>query len=452
MNTQDAKKRLHRGRLSPGPIARYKAALQQDSFAGLVLVLFAISALVWANSSARDSYAALAEYHFGPKSLGLNLSVTEWASDFLLALFFFLVGLELKQEFTIGSLRDPRKAAVPILAAFTGMAGPILVYCGVQIITGSGVYDGWAIPVATDIAFALGILAIAGKGMPSVAGIFLMTLAIADDLGGIIVIAIFFSDGVNFLWLLGGFAIAAVFGLLCFKRWNRWYLLWPLALVTWYCFFRAGVHATISAVLLGFCVPTTVRADEEPMTVRFAHKFEFFSAGVVLPIFAFFAAGVNIVDAGGIVPLLVDPVAIGIYLGLPLGKFLGICGGTILFIKLFKLKLGDGMRMGDLVPISVLAGIGFTVSLLIATLSFPAGSVHEAHSRVGVLLGTLLSVIFGYILAHLRVRTLRKRGLIATQEEEDALDAKLKEEEQTYHKRKREEEERAHQQRKRTQK
>ena len=395
------------------PVTRYSQALRNESFAGLVLVISAVVALIWANSPGRDTYFALAATKIGPESLGLHLDLAHWAADFVLALFFFVVGMELKQEFTIGSLNDPRKAALPVLAAVTGMLGPIGVYCATQAISGARIYDGWAIPVATDIAFALGVLALVGKGLPKAAGIFLMTLAVADDLGGIIVIAIFFSEGVNFLFLGGGLLVAAVFGLLCWKGWNRWWLLWPLALVCWYCFFRAGVHATISAVVLGFMIPTsTTDADDTPLTERYSERLIFWSAGIALPIFAFFAAGVNITDAGGITALLADPVAIGIYLGLPLGKCIGIFCGTWLFVKVFRLKLGEGLHLGDIFPMSILAGIGFTVSLLIAQLSFAPTDPHEAHARVGVLLGTLLSVILGALATRIRVRHHRASGTL----------------------------------------
>ncbi len=384
-------------------IGRYRRALLNESFAGMLLVLFALIALFWANSPVRESYFAIANTVVGPHALHLDLTIAQWAADGLLTLFFFVVGLELKQEFTTGSLHDPRKAAVPIIAAVCGMAGPIGVYVIVQLITGSVEFGGWAIPVATDIAFALAVLSIFGKGLPAAARTFLMTLAVADDLGGIIVIAIFFSDGIDILWLAAAIACILLFGFLTRKRITKWWLLWPLAILAWYFMHGSGIHATIAGVALGMMVPARATAEEKrPLAKQFTEKIEFYSAGFVVPVFAFFAAGVNIVDSGGILGMLGDPVAIGIYLGLPVGKLIGISGGVWIMLRFFKLKLGEGISMADIVPVSLVAGIGFTVSLLIAQLSFAPTDPHEAHARVAVILGSLLAVISGAIALRIR--------------------------------------------------
>ena len=382
---------------------RYAKALHNESFAGMLLVAGALLALVWANSPIRDSYFTIANTVVGPHVLHLDLTIAQWAADGILTIFFFVVGLELKQEFTTGSLHDPKKAAVPILAAVCGMAGPIGVYVLVQLITGSGTYGGWAVPVATDIAFALAILSIFGKGLPAAARAFLMTLAVADDLGGIIVIAIFFSDGIDILWFAAAIAAIAAFGFLCKKRITYWWLLWPIAIFTWYAMHGSGIHATIAGVALGMMVPARAAAGEsESLTARFSGTMEFYSSGFVVPIFAFFAAGVNIIDSGGVLGMLSDPVAMGIYLGLPVGKLIGISGGVWIMIRFFKLKLGENLSIKDIIPVSLVAGIGFTVSLLIAQLSFDPTDPHEAHARVAVILGSLLAVIFGAITLRMR--------------------------------------------------
>lgn len=249
---------------------RYAKALHNESFAGMLLVAGALLALVWANSPIRDSYFTIANTVVGPHVLHLDLTIAQWAADGILTIFFFVVGLELKQEFTTGSLHDPKKAAVPIIAAVCGMAGPIGLYVLVQLITGSGTYGGWAVPVATDIAFALAILSIFGKGLPAAARAFLMTLAVADDLGGIIVIAIFFSDGIDILWFAAAIAAIAAFGFLCKKRITYWWLLWPIAIFTWYAMHGSGIHATIAGVALGMMVPARAAAGEsESLTARF---------------------------------------------------------------------------------------------------------------------------------------------------------------------------------------
>ncbi|MCF2706735.1 Na+/H+ antiporter NhaA [Arcanobacterium haemolyticum] len=392
------------------PLSSYKQALTNESFAGVVLLIAAVIALIWSNSPVRSSYFAISEYIIGPASLHLAMPVATWASDGILALFFFVVGLELKQEFTTGSLHDPRKAAVPILAALFGMLGPIGVYVLVQHITGSGEMGGWAVPVATDIAFALAVLAIFGKGLPPAARAFLMALAVADDLGGILVIGIFFSNGINFLWLLASLASVAVFGVLVHKRIIRWWLLWPLGILAWYFMHSAGIHATIAGVLLGMVVPARPgKGEKEPLTHRLTDACSFASSGFVLPIFAFFAAGVNLVDSGGFGAMLTDPVAMGIYLGLPLGKCIGIFGGVWLLTRVFRLRLGNGIDLADIFPVSLVAGIGFTVSLLIAYLSFDATNPHEPHARVAVILGSLISMLLGALALKVRLAT-RERG------------------------------------------
>ncbi|XCB29430.1 Na+/H+ antiporter NhaA [Arcanobacterium hippocoleae] len=290
-----------------------------------------------------------------------------------------------------------------MVAAVFGMLGPILVYTLIQVIGQTGHYEGWAIPVATDIAFALAVLGLFGKGMPPAARTFLMTLAVVDDLLGIILIAVFFAAELNFIALTISIAIISIFGLLTQKRFTKWYILWPLGILAWYFMFISGVHATISAVALGLTVPAIQRKrEEEPMTAHFAHKIEFSSAGFVLPVFAFFAAGVNVVDSGGVLSLLSDPVAVGVYLALPIGKLIGITGSVFFMIKVCKLQLGRSLKIADIVPVSLIAGIGFTVSLLIATLSYPTGSDYGAHARVAVLVGTLLSAILGGVSAKIR--------------------------------------------------
>ena len=388
---------------SMNPLVRYRHALRNESVGGLVLVAGAIIALIWANSPVRESYFTISEAVIGPPALHLDLTIAEWAADGLLTVFFFVVGLELKQEFSTGSLHDPKKAAVPILAAVCGMAGPIGVYCLIQVVTGSSEYGGWAIPVATDIAFALAILAIFGKGLPAAARTFLMTLAVADDLGGIIVIAIFFSSGINFLWLALAVVAIALFGFLAKKRIIHWWILWPIAILAWYFMHSSGIHATIAGVALGMEVAARPAEGEvHGLTHTFTKKFEFASSGFVVPIFAFFAAGVNITEAGGLGELLADPVSVGIYLGLPLGKCIGITGGVWIMLRFFKLSLGEGIKLGDIVPISFVTGVGFTVSLLIAQLSFPANHPHEAHAKVAVILGSLLAIILGAIALKIR--------------------------------------------------
>lgn len=385
------------------PITWYKEKLHSETFAGGMLMLGALIALIWANSPARESYFDLSNTIVGPSSIGLDLSIATWASDGLLAIFFFVIGLELKTEFITGSLRDIKQALVPMLAAVCGIAGPVLIYVLIITITGSGVYDGWAIPVATDIAFALAVLGLFGKGLPTAARTFLLTLAVVDDLLGILIIAIFFTSSISFLWLAVSFATIIVFAVLVNKRITHWWLLWPIAIFAWATMHASGVHATIAGVLMGLSIPAIAAAKEsKPLTEFFGEKLDFWSSGIVLPIFAFFAAGVNIVDSGGLGDVFTHPVALAIYLALPVGKFIGIWGGTVLLTKVFRLRLGKGLLLADIAAVSLIAGIGFTVSLLIAQLSFDQSLDVAGYSRVAVIIGTLLSAVLGSIAVHIR--------------------------------------------------
>lgn len=392
------------------PVAWYRDKLHSETFAGGILLLGAAIALIWANSPLREGYATLSNTIVGPSSLHLDLSISSWASDGLLAIFFFVVGLELKTEFVTGSLRDMRQALVPMIAAVCGMAGPVLVYVSIIAISGSGVYDGWAIPVATDIAFALAVLGLFGKGLPTAARIFLLTLAVVDDLLGITIIAVFFTDHISLPWLAASFAAIAIFAVLLRRGLTSWWLLWPLAIIAWAAMHSAGIHATIAGVLMGLSVPALARAGEDrPLTEHFGERFEFWSAGIVLPIFAFFAAGVNIVDSGGFVAMLTNPVAIGIFLALPLGKFLGIWGGTALITKIFGLKLGKHLYLADIAAVSLVSGVGFTVSLLIASLSFEPDHPYAGFARIAVILGSVIAAVLGAIALRLRAHS-RSRG------------------------------------------
>lgn len=401
-----------------GVITRYRKALKNETIAGIVLIIGAVVALVWANfpvKEARELYETIAFTELFELA-GHSMSASVIAADFLLALFFFIVGLELKQEFVIGSLRDVKQALVPILAAVFGMVGPIAVYSIVQLLSDSPNWSGWAVPVATDIAFALGVLGLFGKGLPIALRTFLMTLAVVDDLLGITIIAVFFSSNLNFVFLTLSILTIGVFGFMVQRRITHWYILWPLGLLAWLFMFISGIHATIAAVGLGVTVPAIQRKDEPlPMTEHITERLNFYSAGIVLPIFAFFAAGVNVVDSGGVMAMLTDPAAMGIYLGLPVGKTVGITLGVMLLVYVFKLKLGKGLSIPDVMAVSMVSGIGFTVSLLIATLSFAPDDVAGPHARVAVLLGTFISLVLGALLLRMRASWHAKHPHIAAE-------------------------------------
>lgn len=387
---------------------RFARFVSDDIVAGSILIIAAVIALIIANfpvGAVREGYAWFSELGVNPATgfgavlvkLHLNLTIAEWARDGILAIFFFVVGLELKQEFTHGALHDPKTAAMPILAALFGMVGPASVYLIVTAITGDSAWHGWAIPTATDIAFAVAILGIFGRGLPSGARTFLLTLAVADDLGGIIVIALFYGQSPNLLMLIPMLLAAALFSFLCRKRVIKWWLLVPLAIICWYFMHASGVHATISGVVLGMSVPANqLEGEMRNLVEDLSLKVNPISGAFAVPVFAFFAAGVNIVDNGGF-SMLTNPVALSVMLALPLGKFIGISGSVFVMEKFTPLHLEKGITIADIVPISFVAGIGFTVALLISHLSFKGDDLLTQAGSIGVVMGTLASVIIGAI-------------------------------------------------------
>ncbi|WP_338403755.1 Na+/H+ antiporter NhaA [Cellulosimicrobium arenosum] len=373
---------------------RTRSWVTRETTGGALLIGAAVIALIWANSPWREVYFDLAGTEVGPEALHLHLSLATWAADGLLAIFFFVVGLELKHEFVAGSLRNPRQAGVPMIAAVGGMALPAIIFVVVLNVMGdNAATDGWAIPTATDIAFALAVLAVFGKGLPTAVRTFLMTLAVVDDLLAIIIIAIFYTAEIHWAWLGLSLVTVAVFTYMVRRRRTRWWILLPLAFVAWALMHASGVHATIAGVLLGFAVPALAMYGEDlSRTSSMEHLWRPVSAGIALPIFAFFAAGVSIVDEGGFTELIVQPVAIAIIAGLLLGKLVGILSVTWLLVRFTGLRLAQGIGVRDLLPVGFLAGIGFTVSLLIAELSFPDAE-HTGAAKLGILTASVVAAL-----------------------------------------------------------
>ena len=422
------------GRSSYGESLRIGEILRKETVGGILLLVATVAALIWANSPASDTYFAVRDFEFGYEPWHLELSVGAWAADGLLAIFFFLVGLELKKEFVAGDLRDMRRAIVPIAAAFGGVVVPALIYAAVNLIAGSDGMRGWAIPTATDIAFALAVLAVISSHLPSALRIFLLTLAVVDDLLAITIIALFYSDNVQPLYLLWMLLPLALFTLLVqrvprffgTRRWPAWVILLPLAVATWALMHASGVHATVAGVLLGFAVPVLRRGPDRKklpanpeapgLSEIFEHRFRPISTGIAVPIFAFFSAGVAIGGWDGLSRVLADPVAIGIILALVLGKPIGILLTTWGITAGTKAKLDPDLRWVDLLGIGILAGIGFTVSLLVNDLSFAVGSAHNDDAKVGILAASVLAAVLASILLTARNRRYR---LIEQEERRD---------------------------------
>jgi NhaA family Na+:H+ antiporter len=404
---------------------RITAILRKETVGGILLLCAAVVALIWANSPWVDGYESLRTFAFGPEALHLHLhlSVEAWASDGLLAIFFFLAGLELKREFVAGDLRDPRRAAVPIAAAVGGVIVPAVIYTVVNATSAAGATKGWAIPTATDIAFALAVLAVIGRHLPSALRTFLLTLAVVDDLLAIVIIAFFYTEDLATTPLLGALVPLGLFAALVQRRVRSWWLLLPLAFATWALVHASGVHATVAGVLLAFVVPVvrSQRAggpDAGPgLAEHFEHRFRPLSSGVAVPIFALMAAGVTLGGWDGARSAFVDPIAIGIVLGLVLGKPLGIVTATWLVSRFTKADLDDDLAWIDVLGLGILGGIGFTVSLLIGDLAFGAGSTQDDHVKVAILVGSLTAAVLAAGVLTARNRTYRRLSQI---EQEDA--------------------------------
>lgn len=385
--------------------------LRTERMGGVLLLLGAVAGLAWANSPWAESYHAVRDLHVGPGSLHLSLSIGDWAKDGLLAVFFFVVGLEFKRELVAGQLRRPATAIVPTVAAVGGMVAPALIYVAFNATHENGSLAGWAVPTATDIAFALAVLGVVGRSLPTALRAFLLTLAVVDDLLAIIVIALFYTASLHLLPLLGAAACVAVFGYLLHKRITTPWLLVPLALVAWALLHGSGVHATIAGVALGMVVPAVAKPGERrPMVERWEHSWRPVSAAVAVPIFALFAAGVT-VNTAVLSDALHDPVAQGVTLGLVLGKPLGIVAATFVVATFTRASLDRGLTWWDVLGVGVLGGIGFTVSLLVGDLSF-AGERQE-EVKLAVLCGSLIAAIAGAAMLYVRGRTYRRRALAA---------------------------------------
>lgn len=383
--------------------ARIADVLRKEAVGGALLLVAAVGALVWANSPWSAGYFSLRDAQVGPPALHLRLTLGAWAADGLLAIFFFVAGLELKREFVAGDLRDPARAAVPVAAAVGGVLVPALLYAAVNL-GGSGDITGWAIPTATDIAFALAVLAIIGSHLPSALRTFLLTLAVVDDLLAITIIATFYTHDLHVAPLLLALVPLALFTIAVQRRIRSWWLLLPLAATTWTLVHASGVHATVAGILLGFAVPVIRQsAGEGPgLAEHFEHRWRPLSASVAVPVFAFFAAGVTVGGASGLSSALRDPVAIGILVGLVVGKPVGVLGATWLVARFTRAELDADLAWWDVLGLAMLAGVGFTVSLLIGELAFGPGSDRDNHVKVAVLAGSITAAALAVILLRAR--------------------------------------------------
>lgn len=375
-------------------------ALRTETVGGLVLLAAAVVALVWANTPWSGTYEHIRDFRFGIHTLGLDLSVGHWTADGLLTVFFLVAGIELKRELVIGELRTPATAALPVVAALCGMAVPAGVYL-TTIWLGGGSGQGWAVPMATDIAFALAVLAVLSTHLPSALRAFLLTLAVVDDLGAILMIAVFFTSDLNLAPLAGAVAGLVLFYVLQRFRVRGWWCYVPLGVATWALMYNSGVHATVTGVAMGLIL-RTVRDEGEDASPgeRTEHLLRPVSAGVAVPLFALFAAGVS-VSAGVVGEVFTRPEPLGVVLGLVVGKTVGIFAGTYLAARFTRARLNPDLAWADVFALAVLAGIGFTVALLIGELAFPDAADAE-HIKAAVLLGSLIAATVAALLVKRR--------------------------------------------------
>lgn len=417
-------------RLAPHELWRgVHATAQSDTVGGALLLGATVVALLLANSPLSDLYTSVRDFTLGPHAIHLDLSIGEWAADGLLAIFFFVVGLELKEEFVAGKLRNPRQAALPIAAAFGGVAVPALIFTAIALASDSeGALRGWAIPTATDIAFAVAVLAVVGRFLPPALRVFLLTLAIVDDFIAITIIAVVYTEGLQLQWLLLALVPLVLFGLLTQRGVISWWLLVPLGVLTWALVHASGIHATVAGVLLGFTVPvvasqrarvqSSVDEDGTPVydgiAAYLADQWGVFTTLVAVPVFAFFSAGVTVGGLEGFRAALQDPITIGIIAGLFIGKPVGITITTFLLSRLPAFQLDESLRWPDLIGVGFVAGVGFTVSLLVGELSYGAASVADEHVKIGVLLGSLISALVGGGLLAMRSRAAQRAGATAS--------------------------------------
>jgi len=384
---------------SAGAARRLVRPLQEflatETAGGALLLAAAAAAIAWANAPFGDTYfdfwAARLNIDLG--AVAIDEALVSWVNDALMAVFFFVVGLEIKRELTRGELAERRKAALPAIAAVGGMLAPALIFLAINL--GGDGERGWGIPMATDIAFAVGVLTLAGARVPLSLKVFLLALAIVDDLGAIAVIALFYTDDLALPWLAAAIALFAMTYVLARLGVRHIFIFAAIGLVAWLAVYESGIHATIAGVMMGLLIPSGDSGGEASVLMRLEHVLHPWTSFVIVPIFALANAGI-VLDGGIVRDAASSPVSLGVALGLMLGKPIGIVLFAFAAVKLGVASLPDGVRWPQVAAVGMVAGIGFTVSLFIAPLAFSdTGLVDEA--KLGVLAGSMLIGIAGLV-------------------------------------------------------
>ena len=378
----------------PNPITKF---LRLESAGGIILILMALLAMTLANSPLSGYYQQFLDLDVQLKigALDLHKPLLLWINDGLMAIFFLVIGLEVKREMIDGALSTRAQATFPAIAALGGVLAPALIYLLVNH-GDPATHSGWAIPAATDIAFALGVMALLGNRVPTSLKVFLLALAIIDDLGVILIIALFYTSELSLSAL--GVAVGAVALLFWMNRRGvdrlSFYLI--VGAVLWVAVLKSGVHATLAGVIVGFMIPYKGKRYSSPLK-HLEHKLHGWSVYFILPIFAFANAGISL--AGISLASLASPVPLGVMLGLCVGKPVGITLVSYLALKFKLAKLPEGTHFGQIMAVSVLCGIGFTMSMFIASLAFSADAQHfDTLSRLGILCGSTLAAVLGYLI------------------------------------------------------
>jgi NhaA family Na+:H+ antiporter len=375
----------------------FKALFVSDAFAGVLLIAVAVLAVMVANSPLAGDYHRLFHGELTWSPIPKLHTVHAWINDAMMAVFFFVVGLEVKREMICGTLADPASRRLPVLAAAAGMAAPALVYFAV-VGGDPRLAHGWAIPAATDIAFAMGVIGLLGNRVPPSLRLFLLTVAIVDDIGAVLIIALFYTQGLSFAWLLA--AALVVGGLIALNR-TGVRRTWPFLLgtgVLWFCVLNSGIHATVAGVVAALTIPLR-RRDGYSMLENLEHGLVGWNAYLVVPLFGFANAGVSLSGLG--FEALLDPLPLAVGAGLVLGKQAGIFGSIVAADKLGFAPRPDGASWAQIWGTALLCGVGFTMSLFIGALAFPRNALLVEEAKLGVLAGSLVSALLGYAVLRL---------------------------------------------------
>ncbi len=381
--------------------------LRDETTGGMLLLCAAAIALLWANSDWHASYEYFVDFRIGPQSLDLDLPIHIWAADGLLAIFFFVAGVELKHEFVTGTLSTPRLAAVPIAAALGGMIASATIFLIAN--RGTDFSQAWGLPISTDIAFALAVLAVVGRGLPMELRSFLLTLAVVNDLGAITVIALFYSSGFNLLAFFAAAILIIIFGILQRQGFSNPPVFIILAIGIWYATLQSGVHATVAGVVMGLLMRVRLKNNEEVSPGDCAESFlRPFSAGFCVPAFALVSAGV-VLSGISLNEVIKQPLTIGVLLGLLIGQPLGITLGAFLTARFTKGALNPNLSWWDVLVVGTLASIGFTVALLINEVTFAGQDSLLASGKFAIVLTNGIAILVSSLAVVLRLRFTRRK-------------------------------------------